>query len=171
MANLNSIFDQDNYQKWLCAMNGYAYVSSVYEGIYDHLKRGGHLIRALDDKNIKKLVSEKVIQNIVIAYIEDFEKLEDESSMIHQLLERRNHQEIDQLIWFVWTLRKKGDTKVQDKVFALWPRILDVINTTTREGKKLASKLCTWSVFIDDIKNSWPKCKNLILNFRVTFFS
>lgn len=160
LANLEKIFDQDNVQKWLCAMNGYAYVGTVYEAIYNHLKDNGHLIRALDDEIVKERVSEMVIQNISIAYLNDFEKLEDESSLMHQLLVRRKHAELSHLIWFLWTQRKNGNVKVNVKVLELWPRILEVIDTSTREGRLLASKLCDWAVFVDVVDE---KNKGLIL--------
>lgn len=151
LANLGNIFEQDNYLKWLSAMNGYAYVGLVYEEIYKHLKENGHLIRALDDENIKERVTEKIIQNIAVAYVNNFENLGDESSLIHILLMRRKYEELSQLIWFLWTLRKDGDANIRAKIFELWPRLLKVIDTESREGRKLASKLCNWSVFIDEV--------------------
>lgn len=151
LANLDNIFDKDNYQKWLCAMNGYAYVGTVYEEIYKHLKENGDLVRALDDENIKERVDENIIQNIAVAYINDFEKLEDESSLVHQLLVRRQPKELGQLIWFFWSQRKNEDERIRIKVFELWPRLLDVIDTRNREGRRLASKLCDWSVFVDEV--------------------
>jgi hypothetical protein len=154
LGNLSQIFDQENYQKWLCAMGGYAYVSTVYEGIYEYLKKQGHFIRALDDGNLKDRVVEKVVQNIVIAFINGFENLNDETSLIHQLFERRKYEELSQLIWFIWTLRKEGDAKVRSKVFELWPRLLAVIDTSGRDGKKLVSRLSTWSVFIDEVNDA-----------------
>lgn len=160
LANLGNIFDKDNYQKWLSAMNGYAYVGMVYEEIYKHLKENGHLIRALDDENIKERVAEKIIQNIAVAYVSNFESLEDGSSLIHILLIRRSYQELSQLIWFLWTLRKDGDENIRAKIFELWPRLLEVIDTKSREGKKLASKLCDWSVFVDEVNEG---NKHLIL--------
>lgn len=160
LANLENIFDQKNYQKWLCAMQGYAFVGTVYEEIYNHLKENDHFVRALDDENLKEKVNEKIVQNIAIAYINDFEKLEDEKSLIHQLLVRRKHLELSQLIWFLWTLRKDGDEKIRVKIFELWSRILAVIDTSTREGKQLASKLCDWVIFIDEVNET---NKNLIV--------
>jgi len=47
---------------------------------------------------------------------------------------------------------KKSDKEgIRAKIFELWPRLLEVIDTKSREGKKLASKLCDWSVFMDEI--------------------
>ncbi|SDX34122.1 hypothetical protein [Nitrosomonas oligotropha] len=158
LANLDNIFDQQNYQKWLCAMSGFAYVNIVYKKIYHFLKVNGHIIRALDDDNLRDRVDKALIQNIAIAYINNYEKLVDESSMIHQLLVRRKYEELSQLIWFIWTQRK--DKNLHTKVFELWPRLLGVIDLSAREGRKLASKLCDWSVFVDEVNE---ENKNLLL--------
>jgi len=154
LGNLGRIFDRENYQKWLCAMNGYAYVGTVYQEIYSYLSLKGHFIRALDENNLKDRVVDKIVQNIAIAFINNFEELNDESSLIHQLLVRNEHEELSQLIWFIWTLRKEGDANLQSKVFELWPRLLTVIDVSNRKGKKLASRLSTWSVFINEINEA-----------------
>lgn len=151
LVNLDNIFDKDNYQKWLCAMNGYAYVDKVYKRIYKHLKDNDHLIPALDDENIRERVGEKIIWDIAVTYINDFEDLEDKSSLIHQLLLRQNSQELGQLIRFFWWQREDGDKKIRGKVLELWSRLLGVIDTSSREGRQLASKLCVWFVFVDEV--------------------
>ena len=158
LTNLDNVFDKKNPLKWLCAMKGYAYVNIINKEIYHFLKVNGYIIRALDDDNLRDRVDKALIQNIAIAYISDYEKLEDESSMIHQLLVRRKYEELSQLIWFIWTQRK--DENLHAKVFELWPRLLRVIDPSTREGKKLASKLCDWSVFVDEVNE---ENKNLLL--------
>lgn len=158
LVNLDNIFDQKNHLKWLCAIKGYAYVNITYKEIYQFLKNNGHLVRALDDENLRERVNQALIQNIAIAYINDYEKLEDESSMIPQLLVRRKYEELSQLIWFFGTQRK--DENLHAKVFELWPRLLKIIDTSSREGKKLASKLCDWSVFIDEVNEN---NRNLLL--------
>lgn len=158
LTNLDNVFDKKNPLKWLCAMKGYAYVNIINKEIYHFLKVNDHIIRALDDDNLRDRVDKALIQNIAIAYISDYEKLEDESSMIHQLLVRRKYEELSQLIWFIWTQRK--DENLHAKVFELWPRLLRVIDPSTREGKKLASKLCDWSVFVDEVNE---ENKNLLL--------
>jgi hypothetical protein len=151
LGNLNRIFDQNNYQKWLCAMNGYAYVSTVYEGIYEHLSKNGHLIRALDDENLKDRVGDKIVQNIAIAYIHGFETVSGDNGLISSLLSRHKVRELGQLIWFIWTLRGSENKKLQGKVYDLWSRLVEVIHTDDLEGKRLVSKLCTWSAFVNVI--------------------
>jgi hypothetical protein len=154
LANLALIFDFTNYQKWLCAMQAYAYVNKVYQEVYRYLKDNEHFLRALDDENLKERVSEKIIQGIVVAYISDFEDLEENSSLIRQLIVRAKADELSRLIWFIWTLRDKDKSKLHDKVMDLWPELLRVVDTSTREGRKLASRLTTWSVFVSEVDDT-----------------
>ncbi|MBW6498933.1 MAG: hypothetical protein K0B09_11120 [Bacteroidales bacterium] len=148
-GNLGKIFDQENYLRWLCAIQGYSYIGTVYQKIFSYLKENGDLIKALDDENIRERVDERVIQNIAVAYINNFEKLSEEGSLINALLVRNKNNELGQLIWFLWTLRKRSDENLRGKVFELWPRLLDQIDFSEKEGRKLASKLCTWADFVN----------------------
>lgn len=160
LENIDSIFDRSSYQKWLCALQGYAYVDKVHKIIYEHLRNNGHFIFALDDEILSNIVGEKIIQNIAVAYLNNFESLDDESSLINKLIVRGDSNELGQLIWFFWSLRKDGDENLSSKVFALWPRLLKVIDKNSREGRRLASKLCDWSIFVDEVNE---ENKHLVL--------
>lgn len=151
LKNLKRIFDQNNYLKWLCAMQGYAYVGTVYHKIYKYLKDNGDILKVLDDTNIREKVQERAIQNIVVAYINNFESFEDDNSLIDTLICRNDHEEISHLIWFMWTLRKKDDNNLKIKIYELWPKILHNIDLSIRKGRKIASHLCHWAVFVDHI--------------------
>lgn len=150
-SNLANIFDCSDYQKWLCAMQGYAYVGAVYDDVYNHLKANEDLLKALDDENIKDRVEEKIIQNIVVSYIQGNEDINKTESLISILINRKDYSELSQLISFIWTLRKKDDDKLREKVFELWSKLLGIIDFEYREGKKLASQLCSWAAFIDEL--------------------
>ena len=154
LENLPRIFDKADYLKWLCAMQGYAYVNTVYKEIYGFLKKHGDFLRVLDDENIKDRVEEKVIQHIVVAYLNDFEALDDQDSLIHALLKRGVCEELSHLIWFIWTLRKEGDDKLTRKVYELWPLLLGVADLSQKEGRRLASNLCHWATFVDHIDDN-----------------
>ena len=151
MGNLGKIFNQGRYLKWLCAMQGYAYVNTIYQEVYQYLKDNKDFIKALDDKNIEDRVKDKVIQNIAMAYIKGFENYSDKNSLIRVLMSRKKSQEFNNLIWFIWTLRRKADEKLIKKVYELWPEMLKVIDVATIEGKKIASQLCLWSIFVDHV--------------------
>jgi len=109
------------------------------------------LLKALDDENIKDRVEEKVIQNIVVSYIQGNEDINKPESLISILINRKDYSELSQLISFIWTLRKKDDDKLREKVFELWPRVLEIVDVASKEGRKLASRLCHWAAFIDEI--------------------
>jgi len=122
LENLNRIFDQTSYLKWLCAMQSYAYVGTIYQEIYNYLKEHN-----------------------------DFESFDDDNCLINRLITRNDQKEISHLIWFMWTLRKKGDEKLKSKVYELWPKILQNIDLSIKEGRMMASQLCHWAVFVDQI--------------------
>lgn len=154
LSHLIDVFDQSDHQKWLCAMQGYSYIHNVYESYYKHLKNNGDFLKALDDKNLKERVSERIIQNIVAAYINDFEDIKKPDSLIASLLQRKNIDELKQIIWFIWTLREKNNEKLKNKVYELWPVLLEIADINTKEGRKLASSLCLWAVFVDNIDSA-----------------
>ena len=150
IGNLANIFSRDDLKKWRCAMTGYAYVNTVYKEVYEFLMEHGHFESALDDELISDRVKKKVIQNAGVAYMSDFESLDNQSSLISRILVRSKHDELDHLVWFFWTFRK-SDESVRQKIFPIWTRLADVADEDKIEGRKLLSKLCNWSVFVDEI--------------------
>lgn len=150
-THLSDIFDQSDYQKWLCAMQGYVYVSAVYEEFYKYLKTRGDFLKALNDGCLKEKVNKKIIQNIAVAYINGFEDINQSDSLMSFLIERKKLEDLSELIWFIWTLRKKDDVKLREKVYELWPRLLEIVDVNSREGRILASQLCRWAAFVDQI--------------------
>jgi len=158
LNNLDRIFDQANYLGWLCAMHGYAYVGTVYHDVYGYLKKHGDFVKVLDDKYLPEEVEHKVIQNIAVAYLAGHESLSEKDSLVMAILGRADEAEIGHLIWFIWTLRKDGDPTLRKNVEALWPNLLGVIDVSTASGRRLASQLCHWAVFvteIDDMRREW----------------
>ena len=150
-AHLADIFDQSDYQKWLCAMQGYIYVNTVYDELYNYLKANNHFLMALDDKNLKKDVHERIMKDIAVAYINGFDDMNQPDSLMSILIERKKLDALSKLIWFIWTLRKKDDVKLKSKVYELWPRLLEIVDVNTKEGRILASNLCHWAAFVDQI--------------------
>ena len=132
-------------------MQGYVYVNDVYEEFYKYLKTSGDFLKALDNGCLKKKVNEKIIQNIAVAYINGFEDIKQPDSLMSILIERKKLDELSKLIWFIWTLRKKDDVKLREKVYELWPRLLEIVDVNSREGRILASNLCHWAAFVDQI--------------------
>lgn len=151
--NFAKIFDQTNHQKWLCAIQGYSYVNVVYDQVYRYLRESGDLRLALDDENTRNKTDNKIAENIAIAYLNGFERLEDEDNLIDHLVMGKHYSELNHFIWFVWTLREHKEQLMADKVLNLWRRFMPLVDPSTKEGKQLGSKLCDWIVFINDVND------------------
>jgi len=158
--NLARIFEQRNKLRWRCAMQGYAYVNQVYEVIYRYLKENGDVILALNDESINSRVQEKLVQHIAVGYLNGHEELDDDHGLMAQLVARSKESELGHLIWFIWTLRDSEQENIRSKVFLLWSRLVKAIDTTTKEGRRLAARLCDWISFVRVVDET---NKNLIL--------
>jgi len=158
LANLSKIFDQSNYHKWLCAMHGYSYVSHLYHEVYDYLKEHGDLLKALDDENIgDHSIQESVLKNIVTFYVIGHENLTDPNNLISVIIKRKKYAEMRFMIWYVWTFHDQDIKNLQERVFELWPQVIDVIDVDSKEDRKLASQLCRWASFVDNINENTEK--------------
>lgn len=150
LSNLDKIFDQANPMKWLCAMEGYYRVRIVYREVYRHLSEKGDLSKALDDENIPDQVKSRVVEHVALAYINDFDNLNDDGSMIKALVGgRRVCRELEILVHVVTNFQKTDGDKTRNKVYELWPLLADAADFSTAEGRALASSLCRWSAFVD----------------------
>ncbi|MET0121137.1 MAG: hypothetical protein ABW124_08850, partial [Candidatus Thiodiazotropha sp. 6PLUC9] len=139
LKNLSRIFDRNDKTRWRCAMQGYAYVGTVYQEIFEFLKENEHFSVALDDELLIDRVRESVVQNIGVAYKSGYDKLSDKGSLINLLVARGNHDELSQLVWLFWTMRKGEDEDLRAKVFDLWERIISRIGASTLEDIRLLS--------------------------------
>lgn len=151
IRKLSDIFPYSDDPRWRCSMQGYAYVSAIHPQIYQFLKDNDHFIKALDDDYLKKNVKERVIQNILVAFLSEYESLENPESLISVLLRRGKLEELQYLVWFTTTQEKKKQYQLSSKVEILWPRLLSLVDVASKQGRQLASSLCSWAVFIDNV--------------------
>jgi hypothetical protein len=151
LENLPVIFNQSNYQAWVSAFNGYSYVGTIYRDVYTFLRDNGHFAAVLDDEHLRSQVSDKVIQGAVVAFVYDYEQLDDKYGLLSLLITRNKYEELHQIIWFTWTQRKNDDDKFTSKVLELWPLILEKVDFESSDGRKIASDLCDWIVFVEEL--------------------
>ena len=151
LDNLEAIFDKTNYLKWLCAIQGYSYTSTFVPQVYKLFKERGDFVEILDNEFLKDKIEDRYIQFLCIGYLRGEENIDDPDSLFSILLSRRNYRELNQIIWFIWTMRDSGNMKVRELVYNLWPKLLDLTDGSTKEGRKLASRLCYWAVFVNEM--------------------
>lgn len=155
--NLERIFDQTNNLKWLCAIQGYAYSNPIWE-IYRYLSEHGDLLKALNHKDTNDFVKERIIQQGILAYFNGIETLTDKISLVRAVIDRNNLNELNQLIWYLRIIQEEDNSEQREKVYQLWSLLMDIVDTSTDDGRKLASALCSLVIFVDDLTDetkSW----------------
>ncbi|MCY3627111.1 MAG: SIR2 family protein [Gammaproteobacteria bacterium] len=150
---LDDLFSSTDPKWWRCAMEGYAYVSSVYDGIYTHLKDNGHLIHALDEEYVYDPAKDRVIEHICVAYCYDIESLDDEDSLISVLISRNIEDEMNQAIVNLWRLANEN-VHISDKLSGFWKRVTDNLDLETKGSQAIASQLCMLAEFVSVIDDS-----------------
>jgi hypothetical protein len=151
MKQLPILFKKENKLRWLCAMQGYTYVNRIYNEIYRFLSENSHFKDALDTKELGSRGKDKIIQNIVIAYIKGNEQLHDKDGILSWLIERWKLEELRELTWFVWSLRGGKREYMSTKLIPLWVELSRRANPYGEAGKRILSRLCMWSAFVDEL--------------------
>lgn len=146
--NLERVFDKTNDLKWLCAIQGYAYSNPIWE-VYRYLSEQGDLLKALDNKGSKDFVKKRVIQQGILAYFSGSETLTDKNSLVRAVIDRNNLNELNQLIWYLRIIQEEDNSEQRSKVYKLWSLLMDVVDISTDDGRKLASALCSLVIFVD----------------------
>ena len=161
LKQLPTIFEKEHRLRWLCAVQGYIYANRIYAAdVYKFLRENGHLQDALDAKELEPEYKDNIIQNIAIAYYGGGEKLYGAEGTINWLVGRWKQEELQQLIWSIWTLRD-NKVDVKEKLIPLWEEISSWADSNHREfDKRVASRLCMWSVFVDELNE---QTMNLLL--------
>ena len=153
MGILDSLFSSKDQKWWRCAMEGYAYIGTVYEGLYSHLRDNGHLIRVLNEENIYDRAKDRVIENICVAYCYDVETLDDEGSLLSELIIRNIEDELKQAIVHLWRLAN-DNAQVCSKLPDVWKRVFDNLDLETQASQAIASQLCMLAEFVTVIDDS-----------------
>jgi len=178
IVNINKIFPIDNDIHWKSAFTGYLFNSSrIYKDIYILLRENGHYAKAIKTEFNEPYITERLVQHICVGYLEDWEKLEDEKSLIFQLIENKNINQLLEIVNFFWLLRDKLTDNIKSKVKPLWKKLYELgkQNEESQEYKNLFSNLSEWLSLIDEIDDEiyvWLKisAKYVDIGFNIHFF-
>ncbi|MFA4825765.1 MAG: SIR2 family protein [Methanoregula sp.] len=152
--NFNKIFPKEDETHWKAAFTGYlSYSGTVYVKIYNLLKSNGHYSKALNTEFKDPHITEHLVQQICIGYMEGLENLDDKASLINQMINIWNSDHITELIRFLKWFNKDSTSEKKRKVIDLWRVIilktsLDFENT---ENNKILSELNGWISIIDEL--------------------
>ena len=88
--NMDRIFPQQDKSHWEAAFSGYLFCSLISEYLYSLLKKRGDYQQALNTDFADSRVLSRLIEHVCTGWIEDNEALDDETSLIYQLINSDN---------------------------------------------------------------------------------
>lgn len=170
--NINRILLKDNETHWKAAFTGYLFYSStVYKELYFLLKDNNHYNKGLQTEFNDEHIIERLIQHICIGYIEDWEKLNDELSLISKLIKYNNIKQLSAIVSFFWMLRNKLTDKIKAKVKPLWKVLIQQLskNQEDAECKKIIAELSKWLCLVDEINEETVEWLKLSAKYQVDY--
>ena len=161
VENINRIFSTGNETNWRCAIEGYAYVTGVYDDLYDLLAVNGHLAKALETTFKNYQVREKTLQQVAVAYLRGKEAIENERGLFAKVLRVFDERDMSHVAWFFWTLRKHPlPAEMVAAILSFWQWCATRVSGREEEYGRLLSDLVLLCAFLDRIG---PEHKILLL--------
>jgi len=149
--NLELMFGEVNSQRWLCALQGYNYADGFSENIYDSFKQKHFFEALLDNVNLNDEAKGRYIERICLMHLWEKQPFGAEDDPLSLLLKRGNNKELSKVIWWLWSIHDDNFQKSKELAFKLWPILINRVEVGDKDGQLLASKLCLWVVFIEDL--------------------
>lgn len=155
--NVDIIFPVESDEHWGAAFGGYLVSSTVYNEIYELLRRHGHydkgLVTPLHDRDLDR----RLVQHLCIKYLEGREPLGDPESLFERLISAWDATRIDDVVTYFWMQRERPDAGDREKIIALWERI--AIHYLHKEGlseeeQLLVSNLLRLTPFLELIDDA-----------------
>ena len=180
IGNIDRIFPQHDEYHWHVAFSGYLlYSPQLYEPIYSAFKKHGHYQRALNsdfcnqqidarvlpdpnvvyldsqqmDLTVDRVVRERLVSDICIGWMEEWEILDDETSLIYQLVNSENPNLLSTLIHFFWKKRDNLPEQLKAKVKPTWRALYESLSQRGGVEKygEVLSRLSGWVALVDRI--------------------
>jgi len=154
ISNIDLIFLKVDEIYWKAAFTGYLfYAVNVYAHLYKLLTQKDHYKKALDTDFADDHVVERLIQHICVAYLEDWEKLNDYESLISNIIRSNNLKFLSAIVEFFWMLRDDAPEKLRNKIKPLWKELYLRLKSleANSEYQELIADFSRWLVFIDEI--------------------
>ena len=171
--NIDHIFPQQDEYHWHVAFSGYLlYSPQLYKPIYSAFKKHGHYQRALNsdfcnqqidarvlpehavvyldnqqmDLTVDRVIREKLVSDICLGWMEEWETLEDETSLIYQLINSENPNLLSTLVHFFWKKRDNLPDQLKAKVIPTWRALFEAISQKDDVEKygEVLSRLSGW---------------------------
>ena len=151
--NIDRIFPRQDESHWEAAFSGYLFLPQTPEDLYFLLKKRGDYQKALNTDFADQTVLERLIQHVCWDWIEDRETLNDENSLIYQLINSGNPKLLSGMIDFVPRRQYDASDKVNSKVKPAWCTLIAILSPKSAEAeyREILGSLSGWLGLIDRI--------------------
>lgn len=147
-ANFDRLFSTSNDSSWNCAAQGFAYQRYLYDWLFKRLSDGGHLRRMVFAEGLPDSVSDRALQFLGLAYLEEKEHLTEEG-LLTELVMTLKSEQLSHLCWFFWTLRRNQERA--PLIVEFWRRVADAARAKEDAYAELQSALNLLAVFIHEL--------------------
>jgi hypothetical protein len=171
--NLPYIFPQQDELRWQAAFSAYLSYSQIYGDLYSLLKTHGHYRKALTTDFVDDEVVEAFAEHICVGWVQDWEILNDDTSLIYQLINNGTPEHLSAVVHFFLEQSdklKESDEpkkveayeKVKVKVRPTWRGLFQILsqNSDVDAYQQVLGPLSGWLELIDTIDAevlSWVK--------------
>ncbi len=151
---INLILPKNHEKNWKAAITGYLFASSrVYKEIYELLKINKNYHKALNTTFEEEFITRRLVDHITVGYLNGFEELEDEKSLISQLLIKHDINQLSHLVNFFWraSIRDSLTNELKTRIFPLWEKLVKVLEEEKNDPKiqEIFVNLNNWITLID----------------------
>ncbi len=177
VSKVNQIFPVTSDKAWEAAFTGYLYgTNAVYRDLYMLLRQNGHYLKGLKTDFSDSHCVQRVVDHICVGYLEEWEKLDDNKSLISELVCSGHIGKLSEIISFFWMLRDDVTDKIMAKIKPLWKSLIEVLSKKEQdpEYQKAISELSRWLSLVKSIDEQileWLKlsAKYIETNFNSSF--
>lgn len=152
--NIDRIFPQQDEHHWYIAFSMYLISSrKICKSLYFLLKDAGHYQEALSTNFDHHAVEEALAAHICSLWLEEHEDLNDETSLVYQVVNSGNLNFLSAIVDFFWDQRDNLSTGDKVKVRSAWRVLFKILSRNKDEEvyPNVLDKLSKWVVFIDHI--------------------
>ncbi len=158
--NVNRIFPKHDEHHWYVAFSMYLITSrKICKYLYFPLKEGGHYQKALNTNFDHHAVENTLATHICTFWLEDYEELSDQTSLIYQVVNSSNVNYLSAIVDFCCDQRDNLSEKDKAKVRAAWRVMFKTLSENKDEEvhwdekvyPNVLDKLSKWVIFIDSI--------------------
>ena len=151
--NINLLLPKEEELYWIAGFSSYLFsASQVYKDIFDLLVSNGHYAKALNVEFNEKLSKDRIADHIAIAYLNQFEEIENPQSLIAQLISKQDPELVRSIVSLVWRSAEKINEIQKSRAIILWKKLVSSLEKgNDTESKKTLASLFRWISIIQKL--------------------